>query len=130
MEDVKEVQMKTAAVSGKNQSVQPGEMQEESYMQITPQEAKKMMEKYPEAVILDVRTPEEFETGHVPGAICIPNESIVNKEPEQLPDKTQIILVYCRSGNRSRQAAGKLAKLGYESIYEFGGIFDWPYEVE
>ena len=98
-----------------------------TYQQITAEEAKKRMEQEADALILDVRTREEFETGHIKGAVCLPNEEI-SGEPEELPDKGQTILVYCRSGNRSKQAAQKLADLGYQQVYEFGGILDWPYQ--
>ena len=80
-------------------------------------------------IILDVRTPEEYRDGHIPGAINIPNEDIGTKEPSELPDKDQLIMVYCRSGNRSKQASRKLAELGYTNIVEFGGIIDWPGET-
>ena len=81
------------------------------------------------AVLLDVRTPEEFADKHIPGAINIPNETIGTDEIPELPDKDQLILVYCRSGNRSKQASEKLAALGYTNIVEFGGINDWPGET-
>ncbi len=81
-------------------------------------------------IILDVRTGQEFASGHIPGAINIPNESIGSQAPAGLPDKNQLILVYCRSGNRSKQASKKLATLGYTNIVEFGGILDWPGQVE
>ena len=80
-------------------------------------------------VVVDVRRADEYVSGHIPGAILIPNESIGTEKPEQLPDKDQIILVYCRSGNRSKQAAQKLADMGYTNIYEFGGINTWTGEV-
>ena len=80
-------------------------------------------------IILDVRRVDEFSAGHIPGAINIPNESIGNEEISALPDKGQLILVYCRSGNRSKQASEKLAALGYTNIVEFGGIMDWPGET-
>ena len=80
-------------------------------------------------IILDVRTEEEFKEGHIPGAICIPNETIAGDVVNILPDKEQLILVYCRSGNRSKQAATKLQKLGYTNIVEFGGIVDWTGEI-
>lgn len=101
-----------------------------SYEQISQEEAKQLMEENPDCVILDVRTEAEYETGHIPNAICIPNETIKEDVEEQLPDKTQLILVYCRSGNRSKQAAEKLVNLGYENIKEFGGINTWVYEIE
>ena len=81
------------------------------------------------AVLLDVRTPEEFADKHIPGAINIPNETIGTAEIPELPDQDQLILVYCRSGNRSKQASEKLAALGYTNVVEFGGINDWPGET-
>jgi phage shock protein E len=101
-----------------------------SYQSITQEEAKEIMASDEDYIIVDVRTTEEYDTGHIPGAICIPNESIGNEEITQLPDKEQVILVYCRSGNRSRQASDKLAKMGYTNIREFGGINDWDGEIE
>ena len=95
------------------------------YRQITAQEAREIMETKTDAVILDVRTQEEYDTGHISGAVCLPVESIQG-EPEILRDKEQTILVYCRSGNRSKQAAQKLADMGYTEILEFGGILNWP----
>ena len=89
-----------------------------------------MMETQNNVVILDVRTQEEFQEGHIPNAICIPNESIQDQAESVLKDKDQTILVYCRSGNRSKQASQKLVKLGYTQIKEFGGIQNWPYEIE
>ena len=83
----------------------------------------------PGAVLLDVRTPEEYREGHIPGAINIPNETIGTEDIPELPDKEQLILVYCRSGNRSKQASEKLVKLGYTNIVEFGGINDWTGET-
>lgn len=101
-----------------------------NYTTITMDEAKEIFAESDEYIILDVRTNAEFEEGHIPGAICIPNEIIGESEIEQLPDKDVIIYVYCRSGNRSKQAAEKLVKLGYTNIIEFGGIMDWDGEVE
>ena len=97
-----------------------------NYQQVTAAEAVSLMDTEEEYIILDVRTREEYENEHIPGAICITNETIGAKEIPELPDKNQLILVYCRSGNRSKQAAEKLAALGYTSIVEFGGIIDWP----
>ena len=88
--------------------VMDGEDMVRSYTQISQDEAKEMMEQDDGHVIVDVRRPDEFETGHIPGAICIPNETIGSDQPEELPDLNQVILVYCRSGNRSKQAAQKL----------------------
>lgn len=97
------------------------------YQQITAEKAKKIMDSGEDIVVLDVRTQEEYDSGHIKEAICLPNETIL-EEPEELPDKTQKILVYCRSGRRSKQAAQKLADMGYENVLEFGGILDWPYK--
>ena len=97
-----------------------------TYEQISPQEAKERMDKEVDVIILDVRTQEEYDSGHIKNAVCLPNEDILN-ESDILPDKGQQILVYCRSGNRSKQAAQKLADMGYENVLEFGGILDWPY---
>ena len=96
-----------------------------SYRQINMDEAITMMEEESGYIILDVRTPEEFAERHIPGAINIPNETISTEEIPELPDKDQLILVYCRSGNRSKQASEKLVALGYTNIVEFGGINDW-----
>lgn len=94
-------------------------------MQISMDEAVEMMETKADYILLDVRTRDEYKEGHIPGAVCIPNETIGEDAIDELPDKDQIILVYCRSGNRSKQAAGKLAAQGYTNVYEFGGIIDW-----
>ena len=103
--------------------------EDSSYRQITMDEAAAMMEEENDYIILDVRTPEEFSEKHIPGARNIPNETIGTEEIPELPDKDQLILVYCRSGNRSKQASDKLAGLGYTNIVEFGGINDWPGET-
>ena len=100
------------------------------YEQITPEEAKKIMDSDEEHIILDTREQDEFDEGHIPGATLIPYTEIENKAEEMLPDKDKLILVYCRSGRRSKIAAESLAKLGYTNVKEFGGIIDWPYEVE
>ena len=102
---------------------------EASYRQISTDGAIAMMEEENNYIILDVRTPEEFSDKHIPDAINIPNETIGTEEIPELPDKAQLILVYCRSGNRSKQASDKLANLGYTNIVEFGGINDWPGET-
>lgn len=99
------------------------------YVRITPQEAKEIMDTQVGYVILDTRTEEEYETGHIPGAIVISHEEIKEKAESVLTDKDQLILVYCRSGRRSKLAAQDLADLGYTNVKEFGGIIDWPYEV-
>ena len=100
-----------------------------TYRQITQEEAAKMMQEQSGYILLDVRTQAEFEQAHIPGAVCIPNETIGTDEIPALPDKNQLILVYCRSGNRSKQAAEKLAQLGYTNIVEFGGINTWTGET-
>ena len=100
------------------------------YEQITAEEAKKIMDSGEEHIILDTREQDEFDEGHIPGAILIPYTEIENEAEAMLPDKDKLILVYCRSGRRSKIAAENLAKLGYTNVKEFGGIIDWPYEVE
>ena len=100
------------------------------YMNITAEEAKQIMDTEEGYIILDVRTQEEYDEGHIPGAIVISHEEIEEKAEDVLTDKDQLILVYCRSGRRSKIAAEALAELGYTNIIEFGGIIDWPYEVE
>ncbi|MDO4788258.1 MAG: rhodanese-like domain-containing protein [Johnsonella sp.] len=99
------------------------------FKSISQDEAKKIMEGEDSYLIVDVRTKEEYATGHIPGAILIPNESIKESEPKELPDKDEIILVYCRSGNRSKQASKKLADMGYTKVYEFGGIINWTGDI-
>ena len=98
-----------------------------SVTKISANKAKEMMDTQ-EVIIVDVRTQEEYDEGYIENAILIPNETI-NEAPSELPDKDAVILVYCRSGNRSRQAANKLVDLGYTNIYDFGGIIDWSYEI-
>lgn len=88
-----------------------------------------MMEEESDCVVLDVRTEDEFREGHIPGAVLIPDYEIETRAEELLTDKEQLILVYCRSGNRSKKASEALVKLGYRNVKEFGGIIDWPYEV-
>ena len=100
-----------------------------SYRQITMDEAAVMMETEQDYIILDVRRPDEFADKHIPGAINNPNETIGTEPIPELPNQDQLILVYCRSGNRSKQASDKLVALGYTNIVEFGGIIDWPGET-
>ena len=100
-----------------------------AYRRVSMQEAVDMMADEDGYIILDVRTAQEFASGHIPGAMLLPNEDIGTEEIAQLPDKSQLILVYCRSGNRSKQAADKLVRLGYTNIVEFGGINSWPGEI-
>ena len=103
--------------------------EENTYTQIDQETAKQMMATDDGHVVVDVRRQDEYEAGHIPGAILIPNESIGCDSPEALPDYDQIILIYCRSGNRSKQAAQKLVSMGYKNVYEFGGIIDWTGEI-
>ena len=98
--------------------------------QISMDEAVKMMKNEKNYIILDVRRPDEYAKGHIPGAINVPNEEIGTAEIAELPDKAQLILVYCRSGRRSKEASEKLVRLGYTNIVEFGGINDWTGEIE
>ena len=101
-----------------------------AYRQISMDEAVKMMRDEKDYIILDVRRPDEFAEGHIPGAINVPNEEIGTAEIAKLPNKSQLILVYCRSGRRSKEASEKLVKLGYTNIVEFGGIQDYEGEIE
>ena len=100
-----------------------------TYQQITAEEAKTIMDTEKDYIIIDARTDEKFAAGHIEGAIMIPEYEIANRAEEQLPDKDALILVYCRSGRRSKIASEELVKLGYTNVKEFGGIIDWPYEV-
>ena len=100
-----------------------------SYRHISQDEAQKMMADQDSYIIVDVRRQDEYDEGHIPGAVLIPNESIGSTHPEALPDLNQTILVYCRSGNRSKQAAEKLANMGYTNVFEFGGINTWTGEI-
>ena len=104
--------------------------QEAVYVNITAEEAKQIMDGEEGYIILDVREQDEYDAGHIPGAILIPYTQIKEKANEMLTDKDQLILVYCRSGRRSKIAAETLVELGYTNIKEFGGIIDWPYETE
>ena len=104
--------------------------QEAVYTNITAEEAKQIMDSEEGYIILDTRTREEYDESHIPGAIVIPYDEITDRAEEELPDKDQLLLVYCRSGRRSKLAAEALVELGYTNIKEFGGIIDWPYEVE
>lgn len=118
----------TACGTSENNTDEVQEMA--TYKQISMEEAVELMETEEDYIILDVRTQEEYDEKHILGAILVPNETIGSGEIAELPDKDQMILVYCRSGNRSKQASEKLVKLGYTNIIEFGGINDWPREVE
>ena len=100
-----------------------------SYEQISGAEAKALMDSESGYIIIDARTQEEYDQGHIPGAILIPEYEIADRAEKELPDKNQLILVYCRSGRRSKIAAEELVKLGYTNVKEFGGIIDWEYEI-
>ena len=100
-----------------------------SYDKISGAEAKALMDSESGYVIIDARTQSEYDEGHIPGAILIPEYEIADRAESELPDKEQLILVYCRSGRRSKIAAEELAKLGYTNVKEFGGIIDWEYEI-
>ena len=102
----------------------------DSYMNITAQEAKEIMDTESDYVILDVRTQEEYDEGHIKDAILIPDYEIADRAESELNDKEQLILVYCRSGRRSKNAVKQLSDMGYTNVKEFGGIIDWPYETE
>lgn len=101
-----------------------------SYQQVDAETAKELMDTEDDYVILDARTQAEYDEGHIPGAILIPRDTVATAAEDALPDKDQLILVYCRSGNRSKQASQTLVDLGYTNVVEFGGINSWPYEVE
>ena len=108
-----------------------GKIMELTYKQISQEEAKKMMDQYADAIILDVREAEEFAAGHIKGAVLLSVGSITEESAaEVIGEKDTMVLIYCRSGNRSKTASAKLAALGYSNVYEFGGINTWPYEIE
>ena len=100
-----------------------------TYEQITAEQAKTIMDTEKDYVIIDARTEEEFAEGHIENAILIPEYEIKDRAEKELPDKDALILVYCRSGRRSKIASSELVKLGYTNVKEFGGIIDWPYEI-
>ena len=102
---------------------------DEPYQTISKKEAKEMMDDDENILILDVRTSDEFLSGHIEGAVLLPNTVIKDKAAEVIPDYSTTILVYCRSGNRSASASAELAEMGYTNVYDFGGIIDWPYEI-
>ena len=118
-----------AAPAAKVAEVSPAPSPAVEYKKISAEDAKARMDSGDTIVILDVRTKEEYDAGHIAGAILVPNETIVDEQPDLLPDLDVEILVYCRSGNRSAQAAKKLIAIGYTNVVDFGGIIDWPYEV-
>lgn len=100
-----------------------------TYTSVSAEKAKEYMDNEDNYIILDVRTQEEYDAGYIPGAILIPDYEIAERAEQELSQKDQLILVYCRSGNRSKKASAKLVELGYTNIIEFGGINDWPYEI-
>lgn len=120
-------QEKTESAKNTESSVGTTEKEKGMYKKISAKEAYDMMAAGGVTVV-DVRTKAEYDEGHIKGAVLVPNETIVNNAPSELPDKQAVLLVYCRSGRRSHDAANKLLALGYENVYDFGGIIDWPYE--
>ena len=106
-----------------------GNEKSSTYEQITAEQAKTIMDAEKDYIIIDARTEEEFAEGHIENAILIPEYEIADRAEKELPDKEQLILVYCRSGRRSKIASEELVKLGYTNVKEFGGIIDWPYET-
>ena len=118
-----------AAPAAKVAEVSPAPSPAVEYKKISAEDAKARMDSGDTIVILDVRTQEEYDAGHIAGALLLPNETILDTQPTELPDLNAEILVYCRSGNRSAQAANKLIAIGYTNVFDFGGIIDWPYEV-
>lgn len=117
-------------IEGQIEEKSKGEEDMAGYKLITMEDAKQIFETEGDYIILDVRRADEFASGHIPRAINVANEDITDVEPQQLPDKDQYIYVYCRSGNRSKQAAAKLAAMGYKNIIEVGGIMDWTGDME
>ena len=109
--------------------VQEEKNMENTYQQITAQEAKTIMDTEKDYIIIDARTEEEFAAGHIANAVLIPEYEIAERAEAELPNKDALILVYCRSGRRSKIASEELVKLGYTNVKEFGGIIDWPYET-
>ena len=107
----------------------PDMVRQSEYTQIDQETAKEMMERDDGHIVIDVRRQNEYDSGHIPGAVCIPNETIGTEPPAGLEDKDQIILVYCRSGRRSKEASQKLADMGYRNVYEFGGILEWTGDI-
>ncbi len=123
-----ETEMEEPMGEQENTQMEP-QPEETAYHKIPAAEAKEMMDQS-EVTIVDVRTLQEYQEGHVPGEVNIPNEEILDTEPELLNDKDATLLVYCRSGRRSKDASDKLVKMGYKNVYDFGGIIDWNYDTE
>jgi rhodanese-related sulfurtransferase len=113
-----------------NKSKENSETKQTTYRRISAEEAKKMLDENPKAILLDVRTEGEYRDGHIPGAILLPVSDIQAKAAEMLPDKNALILVYCRSGHRAAIAAHQLTDMGYTNVYNMGGIIDWHYNTE
>lgn len=118
----------SAGGSGSGQEGTGTEANADAYHKITAEEAKQMIDEGG-VTIVDVRTESEYKQGHIPGSVLVPNEEIGEKMPEALPDKSAVLLVHCRTGIRSQEASQKLIGLGYENVYDFGGIVDWPYDT-
>ena len=116
----------TACGAAEDNATEPAEI---TYEQISAEEAKALMDTEEDYVIIDARTYDEYKEGHIPGAILIPEYEIADRAEDELPHKDQLILVYCRSGRRSKIASAELVKLGYTNVKEFGGIIDWTYEI-
>ena len=131
LDTVVQITEKNVAEEIENQDMQNNNSNNNTvtFREITVDEAVAIMASETNYIILDVRRPDEYAEGHIPGAINVPNETIGTSEIPELPDKSQLILVYCRSGRRSKEAAGKLVSLGYTNIVEFGGILDWTGEI-
>lgn len=126
-----EAALSESAPASSSQALSQSSSQSEkiTYEQITQEQAKALLDSEEDYVLLDVRTQLEYDEGHIPGAMLLPDYEVSEKAEELLPDKDQLILVYCRSGNRSKSASRTLAELGYTNVKEFGGIRDWPYEI-
>ena len=118
------------AFAGCGQNTGGQETKKTEYQKISPEEAKKMLSENPSAILVDVRTEAEFKEVHIPGATLLPLNEIEDNAAKILPDKNAVILVYCRSGSRSRVAANTLISMGYTNVYDIGGINGWPYETE
>lgn len=126
-----ETPLSESAPASSSQALSQSSSQSEkiTYEQITQEQAKALLDSEEDYILLDVRTQLEYDEGHIPGAMLLPDYEVSEKAEELLPDKDQLILVYCRSGNRSKSASRALAELGYTNVKEFGGIQDWPYEI-
>ncbi|MBC8569319.1 rhodanese-like domain-containing protein [Zongyangia hominis] len=119
---------KEAASGSHSGSGSPQESSVLAYHKITAEEGKRMMDEG-NVTVVDVRRTDEYQAGHIPGAICVPNEGIGSEQPEALPDLDGVLVVYCHTGVRSKQASDKLVEIGYRNVYDMGGIVDWPYDI-